>query len=175
MKSDVIAPATPARSLSRPRAENHTGLRTHTERLTFRSEGPMAFLDITDRIRDCIARSGVASGLVNLQCLHTSAALVVNENEPLLHEDFVELLGRFAPAGDDWQHDRLDIRTVNMTPEETPNAHAHARALVLRSTESLHVIDGHLTLGRWQRIFFLECDRSRDREVSVMVMGDGRA
>jgi len=145
-----------------------------SDRLAFRTAGPMAFLDLTDRIHDAVARSGVDHGIVNLQCLHTSAALVVNEDEPLLHRDFETLLASLAPRDASWQHDRFDIRTVNMTPEETPNGHAHARALVLRSTESLNVVNGHLTLGRWQRVFFLECDESRDRAVSVLVLGAGR-
>jgi secondary thiamine-phosphate synthase enzyme len=172
MKSEPISATRPAPRL---REVESRVLNIHTEHLAFRSGGPMAFLDLTDRIQDCVVRSGVEHGLVNLQCLHTSAALVVNEDEPLLHADFKALLGRFAPRDAGWQHDRLDVRTVNMTPEETPNAHAHARALVLRSTECLNIADGRITLGRWQRIFFLECDDARDREVSVMVMGAGRA
>jgi len=172
MKPESV-PAT--RAVPRLREVESPRLHTFSERLAFRSEGPMVFLDLTDRIQDSVARSGVHHGLANLQCLHTSAALVVNEDEPLLHTDFKALLGRFAPRDAGWQHDRLDVRTVNMTPEETPNAHAHARALVLRSTECLNIVEGKLTLGRWQRIFFLECDDARDREVSVMILGTGRA
>jgi secondary thiamine-phosphate synthase enzyme len=145
-----------------------------SHQVEFRSPGPMAFVDLTDRLRDCVARSGVDHGLLNLQCLHTSAALLINEDEPLLLEDFRALLERFAPRDASWQHDRFDVRTVNMTPEERPNGHAHARALVLRSSECLNVVDGCLALGRWQRVFFLECDEARDRAVSLLVLGAGR-
>jgi len=67
--------------------------------LELRTPGPMSFVDLTDRIHECVDRSRVADGLVNLQCLHTSAALLVNEHEPLLHEDFRSLLERWAPRG----------------------------------------------------------------------------
>ncbi len=143
--------------------------------IELRTAGPMHFVDLTDWLIACVERSGITHGLANLQCLHTSAALVVNENEPLLHEDFRALLERWAPAGAGWQHDRFEVRTVNLAPGERPNGHAHARALVLRTTECLNVVGGRLQLGRWQRVFLLECDEARDRTVSVMVLGVPRS
>jgi secondary thiamine-phosphate synthase enzyme len=133
----------------------------------------MEFVDLTERLAQCVSASRVDHGLLNLQCLHTSAALLVNENEPLLLEDFRALLGRWAPQGAGWQHDRFDRRTVNLEPDERANGHAHARALVLRSTECLNVVGGRLKLGRWQRVLFLECDDARERDVSVVVLGVG--
>jgi secondary thiamine-phosphate synthase enzyme len=139
--------------------------------IELRTPAVMDFVDLTDRLAACVDRSGIEHGLLNLQCLHTSAALLLNENEPLLHEDFRALLERWAPRGAGWQHDRFDVRTVNLAPGERPNGHAHARALVLRSTECLNVVGGRLQLGRWQRVFLVECDEARDRTVSVMVLG----
>ncbi len=147
------------------------GLRCWSDTLELRTPGPMAYVDLTERLAGCVRRARVAHGLLSVQCLHTSAALVVNEDEPLLHDDFSRLLARWAPRAAGWQHDRFDLRTANMTPDERPNGHAHARALVLRSTETLHVVGGRLRLGRWQRVFLLECDDARDRRVSVLVLG----
>jgi secondary thiamine-phosphate synthase enzyme len=143
--------------------------------LDLRTAGAMEFVDLTERLSECVRRSAIEHGLLNVQCLHTSAALVINENEPLLHEDFRALLERWAPRGAGWQHDRFDVRTVNLAPGERPNGHAHARALVLRSAESLNVVGGRIQLGRWQRVFLLECDAPRDRSVSVMVLGVARS
>jgi secondary thiamine-phosphate synthase enzyme len=142
--------------------------------LELRTPGAMDFVDLTDRLAACVEHAGIEHGILNAQCLHTSAALLVNENEPLLHDDFRALLGRWAPRGAGWQHDRFEIRTVNLAPGEQPNGHAHARALVLRSAECLNVVGGRLSLGRWQRVFLLECDEARDRSVSVMVLGVAR-
>jgi len=33
-------------------------------------------------------------------------------------------------------------------------------------------VNGELLLGRWQRVFFLELDRARDRKVLIQVMGE---
>jgi len=139
--------------------------------IAIQTAGAMDFADLTEELHRCVQRSGIGHGFLNLSCLHTSAALVVNENEPLLHEDFRSLLAQWAPRGAGWQHDRFDVRTVNLAPGERPNGHAHARALVLRTTECLNVVGGQLQLGRWQRVFLLECDEARDRTVSVMVLG----
>ena len=68
-------------------------------KLELRTTGAMDFVDLTERLADCVERAGIEHGLVNVQCLHTSAALLVNENEPLLHEDFRALLERWAPGG----------------------------------------------------------------------------
>src|SRR4051812_32226012 len=46
------------------------------------------FIDITDRIEGVVVRSGIGFGFVNLQVLHTTAALALNECEPLLQCDF---------------------------------------------------------------------------------------
>ena len=52
----------------------------------------LEFIDLTDRIDAVIADSGLRQGLVNIQSLHTTAAVIVNEHEPLLLTDFVALL-----------------------------------------------------------------------------------
>jgi len=147
---------------------------TWSGRIDLRTPGPMSFVDLTERLARCVHRAGLEHGLLSVQCLHTSAALLVNEDEPLLLDDFRSLLDRWAPRERRWQHDRFDVRTVNLGPGERPNGHAHARALVLRSTETLHVSGGHLRLGRWQRVFLVECDDARDRTVSVLALGAPR-
>jgi thiamine phosphate synthase YjbQ (UPF0047 family) len=38
--------------------------------------------------------------------------------------------------------------------------------------ESIPVRDGELCLGTWQRVLFIELDRSRDRRWLVQVVGD---
>jgi hypothetical protein len=39
------------------------------------------------------------------------------------------------------------------------------------SSASLNIFDGRLQLGRWQRIFLVELDGPRSRELSVLVLG----
>ena len=142
-----------------------------SQHIALRASAHLEFLDITERVEAAVRQSGVQHGLVNVQTRHTTGAIVVNENEPLLLEDLRERLVRFAPRGAHYRHDRLDLRTVNDAPGERPNGHSHTRALVLGASESLNVVDGALALGHWQRVFFVELDGIRERSVSLCVRG----
>jgi len=130
------------------------------------------FLDITDRLTDLVAQAGVRFGVLNVQTLHTTTAVVVNEHEPLLLADFQALLEATAPRHGRYRHDDESARTVNMTESERPNGHAHCRALLLPSSACVNVAHGHLHLGRWQRVFLVELDGPREREVSVLLFGE---
>ena len=44
-------------------------------------------IDLTDAVADLVRRAGVIDGLVNVQTRHTTTAVLVNENEPLLVEE----------------------------------------------------------------------------------------
>ena len=144
----------------------HTKIRIATER-------PTQFIDLTDRLEVFVAEAGIRFGLVNVQTLHTTTAIVVNELEPLLLSDFATLLESAAPRDAGYRHDDVTARTVNVTPDERINGHAHCRALLLGPSAALNVIDGKLLLGRWQRVFMAELDGPRAREISVLILGEG--
>jgi thiamine phosphate synthase YjbQ (UPF0047 family) len=57
--------------------------------------------------------------------------------------------------------------------DERPNGHAHCRALGLPTSVGLNISGGQLVLGRWQRVFFVELDGPRERELSVLMFGEG--
>jgi secondary thiamine-phosphate synthase enzyme len=133
------------------------------------------FIDLTERLEAFVAESGIRFGLVNIQSVHTTTAIVVNEHEPLLLADFAAMLEKSAPADAGYRHDDANVRTVNVTADERVNGHAHCRALLLPSSACLNVIDGRLRLGRWQRVFLAEVDGPRERQISVLILGeDGR-
>jgi secondary thiamine-phosphate synthase enzyme len=129
------------------------------------------FIDLTDRLHAIVASSGIGTGLLNVQSLHTTTAIVVNEREPLLHRDVIDMLERAAPQGQRYRHDDLSVRTVNLTEDERTNGHAHCRALVLPTSVCLNIAEGRVRLGCWQRVFLVELDGSRMRAVSVVVLG----
>ena len=80
------------------------------------------------------------------------------------------MLERLAPRSDDYEHNDLS-RRVGVPPDEPANGHSHCKALFLPMSVCVNVADNRLQLGRWQRIFLIELDESRERSVSVMVMG----
>ena len=133
---------------------------------------PTEFIDLTDRLEQLVAIAGFRFGIVNVQTLHTTTAVVVNEHEPLLLTDFQALLEAVAPGDDRYRHDDTTARTVNVTDAERPNGQAHCRALLLPASTCLNVTGGRLLLGRWQRVFFVELDGPREREVSVVLLGE---
>ena len=132
---------------------------------------PTEFVDITDRIRQEIQRSGLRDGRVYLQSLHTTVGIAVNENEPLLLSDFQGLLERLAPAGAGYEHDDFS-RRLDIQVDEPINGHAHCRQLLLSPSATLLVEQGRLVLGRWQSVFAVELDGPRPREVAIQLDGD---
>src|ERR1700682_1021921 len=108
------------------------------KRLRFETSRSTEFVDITDRLRDEVRRSGLKVGRLHLQSMHTTVGLAINENEPLLIRDFEGLLERLAPAGAGYQHDdfarRFDVRL-----DEPVHGHAHCRQLLLTGFMTLLV------------------------------------
>jgi secondary thiamine-phosphate synthase enzyme len=157
--------------LEQSKPERAQGFKVAHHSLEFQTTEPLQFIDLTDRVRELVARSGIADGMVNVQTRHTTTAVIINEHEPLLLEDLKELLTRVAPPQAYYRHNDFTIRTANMTPDESPNGHAHCQSLLLSSAATVNVIDGAMQLGRWQRIFFIELDHARSRTISITVMG----
>ena len=129
------------------------------------------FIDITQEITGIVRESGARDGLVCVYAKHTTAAIKINENEPLLLADMASFLERVAPQDAYYAHNDFSLRTVNMTEEECPNGHAHCRHLFLGTSETIPLIDGELQLGTYQRVFLIELDRPRQREVLVSIVG----
>ena len=110
-------------------------------------------------------------GFVNVQSLHTTTSIVVNEHEPQLLTDFAAVLERAAPPGASYRHDDVRLRTVNLIAGERINGHSHCQALLLASSVCLNIANGCLQLGRWQRVFLAELDGPQTRDLSVVIFG----
>ena len=141
------------------------------ESLEYDTTHGLQFIDITDEVRNVVDRSAVTFGQVAISSSHTTAAIVVNEHEPLLLNDMARMLSRLAPPGDYYEHNDFTIRTVNMNEDECANGHAHCQHMILGTSEILPIIAGNLTLGEFQRIFLVELDEPKPRQVAVQVMG----
>jgi secondary thiamine-phosphate synthase enzyme len=124
------------------------------------------FVDITDEVLEAIQE-----GTVTVFSRHTTAAVVINEHEPLLLKDMARFLETAAPREADYRHNDFVIRTANMTEDECPNGHSHCQHLFLGTSETVPIAEGRPLLGCWQRVFMIELDRPRPREVVVQVQG----
>jgi secondary thiamine-phosphate synthase enzyme len=141
--------------------------------VTFRvaSPGGTAFVDLTERLDRIVAEAGIRVGLLNVSSAHTTTGIVVNEDEPLLLADFEACLERLVPRRATYAHDDL-ARRIGVGSDEPRNGHAHCRALLLPSSAGLAVANGRLLLGRWQRVFLVELDGPRERELSIVLLGE---
>ena len=149
------------------------GVASRLRRLVFQTQAPIQFLDITDEVAELVRVAGLRQGVANVFSRHTTAAVCIQEAEPLLLDDLREFLERNAPAEAHYRHNDFRVRTVHMHDDESPNGHAHCLQLMLGSSESVPVADGKLLLGQWQRIFLVELDGPRQaREVVIQVLGE---
>ncbi|MEI7539609.1 MAG: secondary thiamine-phosphate synthase enzyme YjbQ [Candidatus Saccharibacteria bacterium] len=141
--------------------------------LEYKTKGEYEFEDVTEAVFEFVKDSGVKNGLVNVQTLHTTAAVIVNENEPLLIEDMKNNFREIAKKDIYYGHNDFEIRTVNMCGlDECKNGHSHCLSAYLPVSVTLNVIDGKISFGEWQRIFFIELDHSRNRKVQIQVLGE---
>jgi secondary thiamine-phosphate synthase enzyme len=138
------------------------GVRVHHERLKVSTQGK-SLHDVTAQIVAVVQRSGVKQGLCNVFIQHTSASLVIQENaDPAVLRDLERWLSDLAPERRAWEHD-------DEGPDDMP---AHARTAITKSSESIPVEDGMLSLGTWQALYVWEHRaHSHRRQLVVTVMG----
>ena len=150
-----------------------SGFISKTSTLIIDTSAAPEFIDITDRITSILDKTDVSNGTVTIFSRHTTSAIVIQENEPLLLNDMSSLLEKLSPKSARYGHNDFTIRTVNMNEGEPPNGHSHCQHLLLGSSETIPVANGLLTLGQWQRVFVVELDESKitPREIIVQIMG----
>lgn len=118
------------------------------------------FKDITELVQKTVTDSAVQSGTCFLFVPHTTAAILINENDdPALQKDLAQFLESLAPRDKTYHHN-------------DGNCDAHLKAAVIGGAKSIFVDGGRLVLGRWQGVFLCEFDGPRRRELRVKVTPD---
>lgn len=131
------------------------------EELKLETAKPIEIIDITERARQAVTRSGLKDGLLTLVSRHTTACLNINEREERLMEDIETFLKRHVPRDGNYLH--------NLEPiDGRDNAHSHLLGLFMNTTETIPFADGKLLLGQWQSIFFIELDGPRPERCVLM-------
>ncbi|OVE85920.1 secondary thiamine-phosphate synthase enzyme YjbQ [Natronolimnobius baerhuensis] len=126
---------------------------------TVDTDARLTTVDITDRLEAAVS-DDLTSGTCTAFVKHTTAGLIVQENESRLREDLEGFFDELVPD-EGHAHDRLD-----------GNADSHLRAALVGPDATIPVRDGELALGTWQSVFLLECDGPRTRTVSVTTVGE---
>lgn len=144
---------------------------THLKEFSLETKTQFEIIDITERVSEEVAKSKVKSGLAIVYSPHTTAAIRINHNEPLLKQDIMKMLYRLVPIDANYAHDLFEIRS-KVKPDERSNGHAHVKAFLLGASESIPVAKGKMFLGERQSIFFVELDGGRKRRVTVQILGE---
>jgi len=121
-------------------------------------------VNITEKVQAVAKKSGISDGACFVYSMHTTAAVIVNENEQGLLKDIVAKLTHDFPKNAGWEHDRHDN-----------NAHSHLAATYVGISKILPVENGKIKLGAWQSVFLLELDGPRNRSVFIQIMGVGES
>ncbi len=145
-------------------------MRCLTETFRIQTQRGPQFIDITDQVAEVVRKAAIANGFVVVFSRHTTAAVRINENCPHLLQDMEEMLRRLAPPEGEYKHN-IYAHAFSQNGER-PNGHAHCQHLLLGASEAVPVVGGRLLLGQWQRIFLVELDHGRDREVVVQLIGE---
>lgn len=140
--------------------------------INLKTASALDFINVTKKIEEIVKRAKIKNGIINIQSLHTTMAILVNEAEPLLISDFKALLKKIAPNTYKYAHDNFKIRTVNLCDGECVNGQAHYKAIHLPTAVMLNIIKNRLQLGVWQQIFAVELDRARPRRVALQIIGE---
>ena len=126
-------------------------------RLNVKTSSTQELVNITSMVEDCVRRSGRENGVCLVYSPHTTAGITVNEAaDPDVALDIVTALERAIPSGGKYRHSE-------------GNAHAHVKASLVGSSQTILVENGRLLLGTWQGIFFCEFDGPRNRTFYVKV------
>ena len=152
-------------------------MKTFKKTLSYRTDEFLHFLDITDDVQNIVTESNAKDGMVLVYSFHTTAAIRINEREKGLIKDFKTLAKKIAPSDIYYHHNDLTERTENLVCQsgasDCLNGHSHMLHLLMGATsETVPISDGKLVMGTWQRIFLVELDVSRKRDILVKVIGE---
>ncbi|MBI9088015.1 MAG: YjbQ family protein [Desulfobacterium sp.] len=126
--------------------------------ITVKSTRKSEMIDVTDRIKQAVAETGIRNGIVHLFSLHTTAGITINEAwDPDVRTDMVSVLKKLVPWEDNYRH--LE-----------GNAAAHVKTTLVGTSQTLMVEKGALVLGAWQGVFFCEFDGPRTRRIRLDVL-----
>lgn len=129
------------------------------EKIVFSTGGEIEFIDLTGKVEEIARKSGVKNGLVHVFAPHATGIIILTEYEPGLEDDIRSVLEKLVPKRGSYEH--------------PSNAHSHLRSMFLSPDKTLPIVDGHIALGIWQSLVFIETDvYPRQRTVIVQVIGE---
>ncbi len=134
------------------------------QQISLKTQGFSDVTNITERVQEIIAGSGVTAGLVNISVIGSTASVSTIEYEPALVQDIRNELEKWIPSS---------LESLHSQTWGDDNGFSHIRATFMGPGITIPVVKGRALLGTWQQIVVIDHDnRSRNRQVYVQVMGE---
>jgi secondary thiamine-phosphate synthase enzyme len=120
--------------------------------------------EITDQVESLLRASGIRTGLATVFVRHTSASLVIYENaDPTARTDLHRYFEDLVPE---------DHPGLVHTAEGPDDSTSHLKMALTRTSESVPIAEGRLTLGTWQGLYLFEHrDAPHRRTITVSLIG----
>ena len=134
------------------------------EEIIKKTKGNCDILNITEDVIKIISKSKITNGLCTVFSIGSTGGITTIEYEPGLIDDLPKFFEKIIPSGVRYSHDDT---------WGDRNGHSHLRSSLLKTSLSVPVINGEITLGTWQQIIFLDFDnRARTRRIIIQIMGE---
>jgi len=137
---------------------------TYSKKLKIKSKPETQIIDISGTVNDCIAESGITTGIVSVHTYRSTCAITTVEYEPGLRRDLQQLFEKLVPRNDYYHH------------EETwhdGNGFSHVRSSLFHTSQSFNLINGSLYVYPWQQLILLDFAPQGDaKEISVVIIGE---
>lgn len=133
--------------------------------LQLRMTGGTRIENVTKPVQQALQDSGMTAGIVVVYVKHTTASVLIIEDEPGIRADTKALWDTLVPENPSWQHNTRN-------PGED-NGHSHLRAQLQGASVTVPFNAGQLALGTWQQIVVIDYDtRARARDLLIQVIGE---
>ena len=134
----------------------------HEIKITTNGQG---FYDFTEQIISWIEKQKINKGILNINILHTSASLVIQENaDPDVLNDLKNFFNKMVP---------MDNKLYKHTTEGKDDMPAHIKSTLTNNHLTLSMKDKKLILGTWQGLYLFEHRiEKHTRVLSLHLIGD---
>ena len=121
--------------------------------------------DFTKETIDWVKKQKIHSGILNLNILHTSASLTIQENaDPDVLYDIKNFFDKLVPMNNDF---------YKHTTEGIDDMPAHLKTMLTNTQLTLSVKNKKPILGTWQGLYLFEHRlKNQNRTISHHLMGD---
>jgi secondary thiamine-phosphate synthase enzyme len=122
-------------------------------------------IEITDEVNNVVKSSEIENGIINLNILHTSASIFIQENaDPDVQKDLLNFFDKIAPM-------KPELYIHNS--EGKDDMPAHIKTALTNTHLTISIKSKKLILGTWQGIYLFEHRiKPHNRTILAHFMGE---